>query len=129
MKVKFFNPNHLDKNLKASVHKTGKLGFTVEAARKMSLSTDKSASIGINEDDPLDKSLYVMIRDGRRPESFNISKAGDYYYVNAKALFDNLKIDYVKDTVVYDITEEEYEEGALFKLRRREKSKKTNDTV
>ncbi len=129
MKLKFFNPNNLDKNLKATAHKTGKLGFTVDAAKKLQLSVEKTAGIGINEDDESDNSLYVIIYQGKQEGAFNISKAGKYFYINTKALFDNLKIDYIKDYVVYDISEEMIENQTVFKFKRREKAKKNNESI
>jgi len=129
MKLKFFNPDNLDKNLKATAHKTGKLGFTVDAARKMQLSVEKSAGIGINEDDQSDKSLYVIIYPNKQEGAFNISKAGQYYYINTKALFDSLKIDYVKDYVVYDISEKTIDNQEMFKFKRREKAKKGSESI
>lgn len=129
MKLKFFNPNSLEKNLKATVHKTGKLGFTVDAAKKMQLSVEKSAGIGVNEDDQTDKNLYVVIYPNKQEGAFNISKAGQYYYINTKALFDSLKIDYVKGYVVYDISEELIDDQQIFKFKRREILKKGNESI
>jgi hypothetical protein len=129
MRLKFFNPNNLDKNLKATAHKTGKLGFTVDAAKKLQLSVEKTAGIGINEDDLSDNSLYVVIYPDKQEGAFNISKAGKYYYINTKALFESLKIDYQKDYVVYDITEEVIDNQRVFKFKRREKAKKSNESI
>lgn len=129
MKIKFFNPNNLDKNLKATAHKTGKLGFTVDAAKKLQLSVERSAGIGINEDDETDKTLYVVIYVDKQEGAFNISKAGKYFYINTKALFESLKIDYQKDYVVYDITEEVIDNQKVFKFKRREKAKKNNESI
>jgi hypothetical protein len=124
MKIKFFNPDTLDKNLKATVHKTGKLGFTTEAAKKLELSPEKSASIGMNEDDENDKNLYLVINPIRTSGAFNVSKAGEYFYINTKALFDSLKIDYTKDSVVYEINEEKEGLTKYYKLKRKESAKK-----
>jgi hypothetical protein len=124
MKLKFFNPNNLDKNLKATAHKTGKLGFTVEAAKKLELTTEKSAAIAINDDDESDKSLYVIVYPDKQEGAFNISKAGEYFYINTKALFDSLRIDYTKDSIVYDISLEDIDNQKIYKFKRREKSKK-----
>ncbi len=129
MKLKFFNPENLEKNLKATVHKTGKLGFTVESAKKMDLKPGKGAAIGINEEDETDQNLYVIIHPNRTEGSFNVSKAGSYYYINTKALFDSLKIDYVKDSVVYDISSQTINNQDLFVLKRREKTKNSAKTI
>lgn len=124
MKIKFFNPNNLDKNLKATVHKSGKLGFTVDAANKMDLKQSKSAAVGINEDDPSDQSLYIIIYNEQQNGAFKVAKAGDYYYLNLKNLFDTLKINYKIQSVVYEISEETIEGRKIFKLSPRENNKK-----
>ena len=124
MKIKFFNPDSLDKNLKATVHKSGKLGFTVDAARRLKLETNKSAAIGTNEDDPSDDSLYIIIYNEVRNGAFRIAKAGQYYYINLKALFDALKINYKQESVVYDISEEPLGDEIVFKFSRRKNTKK-----
>ena len=129
MKLKFFNPNNLDKNLKATAHKTGKLGFTVDAAKKLHLSVEKSAGIAINEEDEVDKSLYVIIYPKKQEGAFNISKAGKYYYINTRTLFDSLRVDYVKGYVVYDISEENIDNQIVFKFKRRDRVKKNNESV
>jgi len=131
LKLKWINPEGLEKNMKATAHKSGKLGFTMDAAEKMQLSADKSVKIAINEEDSSDKNLYVMINSGVSDGGFKISKAGQYYYINTKALFDSLKIDYKKDWVVYDISREEVDGQQIYVFTRREKEKKgekSNDT-
>lgn len=130
MKIKFFNPNSLDRNLKATIHKNGKLGFTVDAANKMELKPNMSASIGMNEDDENDKSLYIKLHDEVVDDTFRVAKAGDYYYLNLKSLFDTLRINYKEQSVIYDITEEMIEGKKLFKLTQRENGKKSkNETA
>lgn len=131
LKLKWISPDGLEKNMKATAHKSGKLGFTMDAAEKMQLSADKSVNIAINEDDPADKNLYVMINSGVSEGGFKISKAGQYYYINTKALFESLKIDYRKDWIVYDISRETIDGQLIYVFRRREKEKKgekPNDT-
>ena len=124
MKIKFFNPKNLDRNLKATVHKSGKLGFTVDAANKMDLKPNKSAGVGENEEDKSDKSLYIIIYDDIQDGAFKVAKAGEYYYLNLKNLFDTLKINYKSQSVVYDISEEIVNGQQGFKLSLRENNKK-----
>lgn len=123
MKFKFIIPEELDRNLKATIHKTGKLGFTVEAAKKLALSPEKGMHIAINEEDSEDKNLYVIISPIRQKNSFRISKAGGYFYVNTKDLFENLKVDYIKDNVVFDIRDMKINEQDGFIFKRREATK------
>jgi hypothetical protein len=124
MKLKFFNPDSLEKNLKATVHKTGKLGFTIDAANKLALAKEKSVGIAINEEDENDKNLYIIVYPNVNPGAFKISRAGGYYSINTKSLFDSLKIDYTKETIIYDISEEVIEGQNLFKFQRRDRNKK-----
>lgn len=119
MKLKFIHPEELERNLKATIHKTGKLGFTVEAAKKLALSVEKGMLIAVNEEDATDKNLYVIVKAAKTPDGFRISKAGGYYYVNTKDLFDNLKVDYTNGNIVYDIRDMEIDgqDGYIFKRR------------
>lgn len=127
MKIKFHSPKELERNLKISIHKSGKMGFTVEAAKKLKLSTGKSAAIGTNEEDLSDDSLYLMMYEGIEDDAFRVSKAGAYYYINTKPLFDALKMDYSKGDMVYDMTEQKIGEDLVYKLKRRGVKKKNTE--
>jgi hypothetical protein len=128
MKIKFFHPGELDKNIRATVHKSGKMGFTIEAAKKMGLSPDKSMSIGMNEENSEDKNLYVLINKSKQKDSFSILKAGDYYYVNTNPLFNSLKLDYTKNSISFDIAEDEIDgmKVFVFKIKEKERIVKKN---
>lgn len=125
MKLKFYNPDHLDRNLKATIHKTGKLGFTVQAAEKMGLGEGKSVAIGRNEEDENDENLYLMVNQHRGEDSFPVYKAGAYFYLNTKALFDSFKWDYLSNTISFEIQIENYDGHQIFKLIKKERKKKT----
>ncbi len=123
MKIKFFNPEYLEKNLKATVHKSGKMGFTIESARKMQLSPEKSLLIGINEDDLEDKNLYVIVNQSRQNDAFPVLKAGEYYYVNTKPIFDNLKFEYVEKNISFELSEENINNVKVFVFKTKEKER------
>src|SRR5438105_1181335 len=103
MKLKFFNPEIVERNLKATIQKTGKLGFTIESAKKLNLSPDKSISVATNEEDENDKNLYLLINETKVSGAFPVNKAGKYFYINAKPLFDSLKMEYIKENVSFEI--------------------------
>lgn len=124
MKIKFFNPNSLDRNLKATIHKSGKLGFTVDAANKMDLKPNMSAAVGKNEEDEAESTLYIKLFEQQEKDAFNVAKAGAYFYINLKALFDALKFNYKMYSYIYDITEETIEGEKYFKLTLRENVRK-----
>lgn len=114
MAIKFFKVKELDRNLKATVHQSGKMGFTIEAAKKMELTIDKSVSIGMDEDIIEDTNLYVVVNDTKEEDSFPVLKAGAYYYINTKPLFSTLKIEYKKNNISYEITKGEKDGMELF---------------
>lgn len=119
LEIEFYKAKELIKNLKATVHKTGKLGFTSNAASCLNLSNAKSANIGFNKQDTSDKNLYLFIYENKDGD-FNVVKAGEYYYVSTKVLFDNLKIDYINDNVSFDITPMEQDGKTFYALKRKE---------
>lgn len=124
MKLKFIKAQEIDRNVKATIHSNGKLGFSSEAARKLDLIGDtKAILIGLNEDEE-DGNLYIKTLMGRNEDAFNIIKAGDYFYVNTKAFFDSYNIDYKNSRVIYDIVDFTYEGDQMFKFIKREVKKK-----
>jgi len=136
MKITIYKPSQLDKNIKATVHKTGKLGFTSDAAIKLRLSEIKNADFGENSE-PVSESvgvpdtfLYMILYDREVSDSFKVSLAGDYYYVNTKILFDNLRIDYTKGDIIYDIEEvpmpNSMQGRGLYKLKQRTAKSKSS---
>lgn len=126
MKILFIKADEIDRNIKCSIHKSGKLGFSSTAIDKLGLSNDKSVMIGVNEEDSDDENLYMSVEDGVKEEAFKISRAGEYYYANTKALFDKLGIDYRAKTIIYDIVDFEYEGMKMYKLIKREKKRNKN---
>ncbi|MBI5324968.1 MAG: hypothetical protein HZB41_06815 [Ignavibacteriae bacterium] len=119
MKFKKLNYELAERNMKCTIHKTGKLGFTLNAARKLGLSTSKSLDIGINEDDQNDKNLYMVIYDIINENSLRIYRAGEYYYVDTKELFDYLKYEYRYYTIIFDLVVIKEENFEYVKLIRR----------
>jgi len=125
MKINFIKPSSLDRNLKATLHQSGKIGFTSEAAIKMNLSIEKSLMIGVNDEDTSDKNLYVMVNSPKQEDAFPILKAGAYFYVNTKPLFKKLKWDYESISYTFEISEEEIEGEKIYKFKttKKERSK------
>jgi len=124
MKLKFIKAEETERNAKATVHTSGKLGFSKDAIDYLNITEVKSIQFAQNEDDLSDKNLYAKIYEGIQEGAFKISKAGDYYYVNSKNMFDALEIDYKKVKVIYDLVKIEYEGEKIIKMIRREIKKK-----
>lgn len=124
MKIKFFKSHELEKPFRLSVHKSGKLGFTTEAAEALGLTRDKSISIGANEDDPSDKRLYMVLNDTHVEGAFKVQKAGDYFSLPIKLLLDALEIPYAEGTLAFNMDKKEVDGGTYYRLTRIEAKKK-----
>ncbi len=105
--------------LKATVHKTGKLGFNSGASKFMKLDTVKFFSIGINKANEEDKNLYLVPITEPTEKSFKLIKAGDYYYLYIKNILRELKIEYKNETVIFEIEQVEQNDRMFYKLERR----------
>lgn len=121
MELKFISPSELSGNAKATVHKTGKLGFSAGAAEKLDLSDyrDKFAKIAINGDYTEDKNLYVIVTDDEDDESYPILKAGQYFYLSLKRLFEKFDENYKNETIIYDIKKGDFHDDGYVFVRRK----------
>ncbi len=130
LKLKIHNAKELDRNAKCTVHTSGKLGFSEGGMRRMALTPESYVVIASNEEDSSDDNLYAWVEPNDQNGGFKVCKAGDYFYLNIKALFDELKVDYRNKEIVtiYDIIGDKYEGMSIFKLQKRtqKRSKKKN---
>ena len=112
-----FEGKRLTKMTRASVQKNGRLNFPPEAARQMGLTLEQSLLIC-----PMgQKDLAVTLVEKDDPRGFTLKKTGPYFYVPFKSLMNECGIDFVNQTVVYDIIElnEKHEGKPVFKFNRR----------
>jgi len=120
MKLQFLKAKTASGKVKCTIHKTGKLGFSNEAAMLLGLDENKYVKIAVDLDDENSDDLFLSVTFEKDEEAFNIRKAGQYYYLNTKYLFNELDIDFRKKIISYDIQEIEIEGETLFKLFRKE---------
>lgn len=100
MKLKIIKPKEAAAIAKITVHKTGKLGFSKGAMELLDLENNKSAKFGHNDD----QEFFIIMCKEPDEETFNIAKAGAYYYITAKTLLEDLGIDYKSDnTTIFDV--------------------------
>ena len=118
MRLKFHSPKDIKKVAKATIHKSGKLGFTTEAESLLKLNVGKYLKIATDEENT-DDDLYIIVTEMKADDVFPVLKAGAYYYINAKGLFRELKLNYTTQRVVFDIEEMEYEGKVIFKFTKR----------
>ncbi|GAB3643934.1 hypothetical protein [Spirosoma arcticum] len=118
MHINYFNAAQIS-NLKATVHNTGRMGFSRNAEKQLNLQNVKSFRIGSADNYQESKILLLVPVQSKEPEYFTVAKSGPYYYLNAKSLMDVLNEDYQTEKIVYDILVDSAEGKPIFKLKRR----------
>src|SRR5882724_3192495 len=115
--------------IKATAHKSGKLGFTLSANKFLDFENNKLFKIGKKKEaDGSDDTLFMIPVATKDDFTFEVFKAGDYYYLKAKRLFKSLNIDYAHETesTSFEIDEVKENDKRYFKLVR--KKKRQNNT-
>ncbi len=105
MKLKFITPAMQQPVYRASVHMTGRIGFSIQTAKRFGIGIDKSMGLAINDDDPEDASIYGLLYEKDKSDAYRIIKGGDYHSVNAKVFFDTIGIDYSNGDISYNVSE------------------------
>jgi hypothetical protein len=122
MGLKILSAKKFNVNLKCSIHSTGKLGFTDGTMKALELS--EKSGVKFAQDDMNEEILYLINCKETDEDAFKVNKAGNYFYVNAKSLFDNLRFDYRKNTIIFDMVEVPEEGVGVYKLIKRMKPRK-----
>lgn len=128
MKLKFIMPKAPEPIYKSSVHRSGRIGFTIEAADIFGISANKTMSLGINSEDEDDKNIYGILSTSDDKHGYKIQKAGNYHSVKANGFFDTLNIEYASGDLSYNVTESTIDGAKILKFspnpRKVAKSKK-----
>lgn len=118
--IEFEDPNRVGGSIKATIHKTGKLGFSAGAENFMNINDDSFFRIGFNNTSDTDEKIYMVPSDNG-DSAFKVSKAGMYFYINLKNVFDKRGIDYKNKSYIYDIKKENSDGTDVFILTKRKK--------
>jgi len=122
MALKILSAKDYSQKLKASLHATGKIGFTEATA--IALELTKESRVTFAKDDE-DDTLYLINKVEDTPDAFRVLKAGVYFSVNAKSLFDALGYDYKKKNIMFDlIKDNNYPDQEVYRLNKREVPRK-----
>jgi hypothetical protein len=129
MAIQIISAKRFATKLKATIQRSGRLGFTEETARYMNLAEEKFAKFAQDDESG---TLYLIIHDTRDEDSFEIRSSSGYYYVPAKMMFDSLGMDYEKNVIMFDLVRkpslDETLEGQVFLMKTRiSKRKETKD--
>lgn len=117
---------------KATVHRSGKLGFSQGAHLLVDFEKNKFFKIGRRkvEMEEVNNDVLIMLPVEAEDEmTFKVQSAGGYYYLKTKRLLNQLNIDYRNEaeTVTFDMDEMNEKGKRYFKLTRRKK--KANKSV
>lgn len=121
MKLKFLDAKQFEGTLKCTIQSNGKLNFSAAAIKALALSNHISLRFAYNEEGKGLDELFILVQDKISEDAFKVNKAGNYYYLNAKSMFDSMGIDYKHQSIVFDIlkTNEQIDGAILYKLIRR----------
>lgn len=125
-----FNAKELTQKLKATVQRTGKLGFTAETLEALQIK--QGTYIRIADDTESKRILWLGVINEPTDNAFPVNKAGDYYYLNTTKLFEKIGIDFRKKNCMYDMTRapenDEAIGGECYKLQLRVTDRKQTET-
>lgn len=120
--IRILDVNQYRVKLKATIQKSGRLGFTAKTAETLALSSRCSVQLARDSED--DKALYMILIDGSAENSLGVKKAGKYFYLPTKRMFDAFYEDYNNKVVIFDLIPvpklDAQFGGKVFKMMRRE---------
>ena len=120
MAITIISAKRFTTKLKATIQRSGRLGFTEETARYMNLADEKFAKFAQDDESG---TLYLIIIDKRNEDSFDIRSSSGYYFVPAKMMFDSLGMDYEQNVIMFDLVRkpslDETLEGQVFLMKTR----------
>lgn len=104
---------------KASIHKSGKLGFNSDAAEFLDLESGMEFQLAVPQDSSPEDCLLLVPSSEEYPERSKVSvaKAGDYYYIHLRNYFDMAGVPYEETKYRYEIESTNREGVDLYVLR------------
>lgn len=133
VKFKTLSARVFDKKLKATIQKTGKLGFGETEKDELRLSKDTFIKFSLDESSTDTLLLYMTVLKTEDADGFQAKvTSGGYYNLNTARMFDSLGIDYADGGVIFDLVRmAEYDdelggEVYMMKLRPKKSTKKVD---
>lgn len=107
--------------LKATIHSSGRLGFTADTAEKLNLS--EHTYIKFAHDDENENDLYLVVVTQDDEDAFKVIRSGKYFYLPTTALFQSFGFDFKKYNIIFDMVRmsdfDEIVNGKVYKLNKR----------
>lgn len=113
--------NELNRRLKCTIQRSGKLGFTETTAKHLQLDKVEAVQFATDDEDKEENTLYLINGVSESaPNAFKVCKAGMYYHVNTKRLFEGLNLDFESNTIIFDLKREpKYEQMEVYRMIKR----------
>ncbi|MFZ2324902.1 MAG: hypothetical protein WAV89_14560 [Ignavibacteriaceae bacterium] len=124
MEINYWKPTTSVGVIKATIHQSGKLGFSQAAIDKLELTQNLYLMIGTSKENKKDNSIYLAVSKESNEMAIKVNKAGNYYYLSTKDFFNEIGVDFKNKSVIYDIVDISTEHEKLYKLIPREKDRK-----
>ncbi|MGE0587622.1 MAG: hypothetical protein AB7O48_03555 [Cyclobacteriaceae bacterium] len=127
IEIEFFEPEDKFGPIKATVHKSGRIGFSLGANKLIDFEANKLFKIGRRKDGDNDQ-LFMVPVTTKDEMTFEVVRAGAYYSIRAKRLLSQMGIDYrdLEESIIYYIDEVKNDASKYYKLTR--KKKRSNNT-
>lgn len=131
MTLQILSAKKYSTRLKVTIQGTGKLGFTAETAKTLQLSPDSYIKIACDADQ--NDALYLIVCNIPDDDGFKVSYISKYYSLPTTVLFKELGIDYVNNTVMFDLVRipalDKEADGTVYRMDKRSnpKNKKEAD--
>lgn len=130
--INFIKTSDFNVKLKATIHSSGRLGFTADTANSLALS--EGVFVKFARDDENENELFMVIVAECDEDAFKVIRSGKYYYLATTAMFQSFGYDFKKYNIMFDMVRmKDYDEivnGKVYKLNKRvlmRKEKKTKE--
>lgn len=105
MALKILSRNSLNVTMKCTLQANGRLCFTTDTLRELGLKKDQA--VKFFEDD--EGEMYLLFERKVNKDNFPLTGAGRYLNLNSALFFDSRGIDYVENSIVYELLPQEDE--------------------
>lgn len=120
MGIRVLSVKEFTSKLKATIQATGRLGFTDETAKALSLSADRYITIAYDDEKDI---FYLVVMPDKNPDAFKVCSAGDYFYLPTTSLFRAMGVDFETTSIIFDLSREpsldEALGGTVYKMTKR----------
>ena len=129
MGIQIISAKQFATKLKATIQKSGRLGFTEDTAKVLDFQSGKRAKFAKDDERRI---LYLVIISEDNEDAFPIRESSGYYYVPARQMFDMLGFDYENYYIIFDLIREKSHDaelqGMVFRMKERlNKRKEKNE--